>query len=195
MLICGESRGIVQAWRLDNAAPLKTWRHHVHKGRVRSLALATPPDGTVVAVSAGDEGQVCIWRPLDTTAGTLRLTGHEGAVLAVAAGTLPDGSCWAVSGGADGTVRRWHLSDGAAAERPVAAHVGGVTALALGTTAGGTAVVVSGGDDATLRVWRMDNGTELVPGLVISGAVSQLVWKSDAIVSASFGSIAMHRLT
>ncbi|WP_377273112.1 AAA family ATPase [Peterkaempfera sp. SMS 1(5)a] len=130
-----------------------------HTDWVRAVAAVTPPGGTPLAVTAGQDRNAIVW---DLTTGRRlhTLTGHTGDVRAVAVLTLPGGTSVAVTGGQDRTAIVWDLTTGRQL-RTLTGHTGGILTVAAVTPPGGTPLAVTGGQDRSAIVWDLTTGRRL----------------------------------
>lgn len=139
-------------WDLEERRRIGAPILHRHAGGIHAMACTTL-DGTLVAVTGGEDGVVRVWDMLGRRQLDAPLTGYPGDVRSFACTTV-DGALVAVIGGADGTIRMWDLR-----ERSVVVpltHPDSVAAVAC-TTVNGTPVAVTGGIDG-LRIWPLGSG-------------------------------------
>jgi WD40 repeat protein len=90
-----------------------------HTAPIWNVAIATMPDGHLIAVTCGHDTTLRVWDLTTAIPVGRPLTGHTAGVHAVAIATLPDGRVVAVSGGDDDTVRVWDLTTGRRVGLPV----------------------------------------------------------------------------
>lgn len=137
-------------WDLEERRRIGEPLLHHHMARIQAVACITL-DGTLVAVTGGDDGGVRVWdvlgrRQLDTPR-------HPGDVRSLACMTV-DGGLVVVIGSADSAVRVWNLRGRSVV--PLTSHPDSVAAVACATV-NGTPVAVTGAIDG-LRIWPLDIG-------------------------------------
>jgi WD40 repeat protein len=129
-----------------------------HAGRVRAITTAVLADRRVVAVTAGEDGDIRIWDVLRGSLVRVITHPHEGSVLELAAGTLDDGMTVVASTGDDRAARVWDLNTG----HPVgkaARHHAPVHGLAVGEL-NHRVTIITGDDHGTVHVWDPVEGRE-----------------------------------
>ncbi|KAF4750387.1 hypothetical protein FOZ62_031501, partial [Perkinsus olseni] len=107
----------------------------------------------VTMISAGTDGNICIW---DLPTSTLRSTISTGQPIGCAR-LSASGKILAVSL-EDGSIAQWDVVSGASYGEPMHGHTGEVNSL---TYCGGDKKILSVGTDLSLRIWDAESGEEL----------------------------------
>ncbi|HEV2377997.1 MAG TPA: WD40 repeat domain-containing protein [Streptosporangiaceae bacterium] len=129
-----------------------------HTAGVDAVAFGTvtrheePGVGALALASAGDDGTVRLWRPLEGVPLGQPLRGHDGAVRTVV--FAPAGSAPVLaSAGDDQTIRLWDPGAGVPLGKPLTGHTSWIRSITFATMPDGHPLLISGGGDRTIRIW------------------------------------------
>jgi WD40 repeat protein len=154
--------GTVRIWEIGRDDISTSSAVHVHRGAVHSIAEVRAP--LPLALSAGEDGTVRAWSPVDGTVIGTWLE-HAPAVTAMTVGW--DGLVL-LTGHADGTARLWRTPKEAGGSAAMLGEIGAggpITAVALDPR---TRCAVLAGVDAALYLWHVDRPHDL-PWTLTSG--------------------------
>ncbi|MDQ3850836.1 MAG: P-loop NTPase fold protein [Actinomycetota bacterium] len=156
-----------------------------HYGEVFAVASGRL-SGREVAVSAGRDGNLCLWNIASGDGDRAVIGAHEAPAIGVALGRAGELDILA-SASTDGTVGVWH-ADGHALH-VLAGHAGSVVSVAIASLPDGD-VIVSSGDDRTVRVWNAVSGKALGDPMIghigpVSAVAVGRAGPADVIVSGS----------
>ncbi|MDQ7783483.1 MAG: HEAT repeat domain-containing protein [Desulfomonilaceae bacterium] len=164
--------GTVRLWAISDGTLVNKWAAHRHP----VTALATNPDGSMLASGCGAEDRVVLWTTQDGEPSKV-LTGHVKGVACLA--MSPDGRLLA-AGCYDGTCRLWRMRDGTL-----------LTTLGADTRSVRSAVfspdgtvLATGGEDAAVKLWSVPRGELLAVLRGHSMTVRSLVFTPDGAVIA-----------
>lgn len=168
-------------------------------GDVTALA-AGQLDGTLIAVTGGNDGLIRVWDLRRATqiglpmAGSTYVDGIPGAVEAVAIGDL-GGAPVAVTAGADGSVRIWDLRRRSQLGGPMIGDTGtsrdrGVTSVATGDL-DGTPIAVTGARDGTVRIWDLGRREQAGPPMITyrDPRDERVVSLRDGVISVALANV------
>lgn len=133
-------------WSLEGNVALQVLRFH--ESAVNAVAMFA--DSRMI--TAGEDGQIGIWRPGASQPQTI-FKGHTAPIVSVA--IAPDGASIA-SASWDRTVRIWPLAGGP--PRILEGHTQNVNSVAFMPD---NHALVSAGYDATVRIWPLDGGNNI----------------------------------
>lgn len=151
--------GVWLRYSPDDKNPVKVFVGH--SGPVLSQALITDAEtAEVLTITGGSEGNVRIWRHIETVneaLAYLRVNRHRGAIRSVEVRHLNE-NIEVITGGDDGDVRVWQ---GAEARRGwvISHHQGSVSSFLWVDTPTGSQLVV-GAQDGTIRIANPDRSAE-----------------------------------
>lgn len=133
-------------WSLERNVAIQVLRFH--ESAVNAVAILADDR----MVTAGEDGQIGIWKPSESQPDTI-LKGHTGPIVSVA--IAPDGASIA-SASWDRTVRVWPLTGDQV--HVFEGHTQNVNGVAFMPD---NRALVSVGYDATVRIWPLDGGAEI----------------------------------
>jgi WD40 repeat protein len=127
-----------------------------HASTVVSVAAAELPDGGVLVVAGGWDGEILAWSAADGNQVGQAAGLHRGAIASLAMATLADGRVVAVTGGRDHKVRVWDPYASAEACETLQDHTDMVLAVAIAKSADDRPLAISGGWDGHVRIRDLD---------------------------------------
>ncbi|MEM7482348.1 MAG: NB-ARC domain-containing protein [Acidobacteriota bacterium] len=144
-LACGDTKGVIHLWKVEDQEPLAMLEGHV--GWIRSVEFS--PDGRFL-VSASEDQTVRVWALRDYFC-EATLIGHQSWVNSAVFDTS---GRHVVSGGEDGTVRVWEWRTGTCLKEfgPFGSRTRAVQVIP------GASKVISGSSDGTIRVIDLQTG-------------------------------------
>jgi WD40 repeat protein len=171
-LATGDSRGIIQLWRVEDQSYVTALSGH--PSRIRSIAFS--PDDKLLA-SVSSDATIRLW-DIQSKQCLHVFSGHTSRVRALA--FSPDGN-FIVSGSDDFTIRLWDIRSKQCLH-VFSGHTGRVRTLAFNPDGN---FIVSGSDDFTIRLWdiRSKNCSHYFSGHV--GEVDSVVFSSNGYLLAS----------
>ena len=145
-----------------------------HSNWVRSVALDSASDGSLLLAFGGNDRALRVWTP-GSGEQFVESSVHGGPVNSIALGVTAEGTPILASGGDDHVVRVWNPDSGELGQEFLGHH-GPVTSVALGKTSEGASLLASGGVDNAVRVWDLASKTLISEVPARSGKVSSVAF-------------------
>jgi WD40 repeat protein len=177
-LLVGGGPDPFEVWSIMDGKKLESWGAH----RSPVNAVAVLPNGDIL--SAGNEGQVMIWRKGEIVK---KLDAHAGSINAIVVNA--ERKQW-LSAGADKTIKFWAFD----ADKPghvAKGHTGPITSLAVANKIRWAA---SGSGDHSVKTWDLGTGKEIATFNGHTDTVNAVAISADGVWIASASNDATIRL-